>query len=287
MIRALCSQTECLPWCPSLWRLLGCRLLHEGKSLINLSHSSTVNVILWCWSCCTLTCWSFEAFNPWTYISLVQISQAANSSICREAVIMTSNPAEYGGPVWAMKELLKLTRSMLSKMEDQKRAYIAAVIQLITGAAARSLDPHILLEVLDSLKVWIMDPSVAYGKPHLDSKLLSLLWRWHSIVDFVLSSVLHFCNNISVIKMTFTWEVAIITICYSGWQISQTSVCQCWKITCITFFLNDLLVRQRLLRTLLMASLKDASNYCTILPQPLLSFWLADFISQACLCRKL
>ena len=268
-------------WCPPWYSLCdGC--LAAG-SCIKASLLKTRLIAVQSMSCCdvySVALWDIvfpRHCTPWTYIFLVQISRCANSFICREAVIMTSNPAEYGGPVWAMKELLKLTRSMLSKMEDQKRAYIAAVIQLITGAAARSVDPHILLEVLDSLKLWIMDPSVAYGKPHTDLKVLSLLWGLHSIVNSVLSSVLHFCHNISVIKMTFTWEVAIITICHSGWQISQTSVCQCWKTTCIILFLNDLLVLQRLPRTLMMASSKDAWNYCILLPQPLSVFSTCRF----------
>ena len=82
----------------------------------------------------------------------------------RDAVIMTSNPAEYGAPVWAVKELLKLMKNALPKMGEHTRGYIQGIMQLVQGTAARLIDPHILLEILDTLKVWIMDSNVAHSK---------------------------------------------------------------------------------------------------------------------------
>lgn len=82
----------------------------------------------------------------------------------REAALASSGLVEYGGPVWATQELIKQCKPLITKIGESKRGFIQAILQLISAPSAHNIDAHILLETLESLKVWILDNNVAHGK---------------------------------------------------------------------------------------------------------------------------
>ena len=68
---------------------------------------------------------------------------------------------EYGSPAWAVREILTLTRPLVTQMGDQKRSYIQSLFLLASPASASRIDPAILMALLESVETWILDPNIA------------------------------------------------------------------------------------------------------------------------------
>ena len=68
---------------------------------------------------------------------------------------------EYGSPAWAVREILMLTRPLVTQMGDQKRSYIQSLFLLASPASASRIDPVILMALLESVETWILDPNIA------------------------------------------------------------------------------------------------------------------------------
>ena len=72
---------------------------------------------------------------------------------------------EYCSPAWAVREILTLTRPLVTQMGEQKRNYIQSLFLLAAPLPASRIDPAVLMALLDSVEAWILDPNIAQGTP--------------------------------------------------------------------------------------------------------------------------
>jgi len=72
---------------------------------------------------------------------------------------------EYCSPAWAVREILTLTRPLITLMGEQKRSYIQSLFLLASPLPASRIDPAVLMALLESVEAWIMDPNIAQCTP--------------------------------------------------------------------------------------------------------------------------
>ena len=80
---------------------------------------------------------------------------------------MTAAEPEYCSAAWAVREIIKLTRSLVTSLGDQKRSYIQSLWLLASHPSANLMDPSILMAILGSVELWILDSRIAQGKAPL------------------------------------------------------------------------------------------------------------------------
>lgn len=65
---------------------------------------------------------------------------------------------------WAVSELVPLTRPLVGSLGEQKRPYLQTLLLLATGPPAAIMDPAVLMAVLESIKLWVLDPAYSQGE---------------------------------------------------------------------------------------------------------------------------
>lgn len=62
--------------------------------------------------------------------------------------------AEYGTLPWAVAQILRLAAPRVLVHAETKKLFLQVLILLVSGPAARNLDPAITLEMLRLLRTW-------------------------------------------------------------------------------------------------------------------------------------
>ena len=92
------------------------------------------------------------------------LSQLTKSfAFYRDQPIATADP-EYCSAAWAVREIIQLTRGLVTNLGDQKRSYIQSLWLLASHPSANLIDPSILMAILGSVELWVLDSRIAQGK---------------------------------------------------------------------------------------------------------------------------
>ena len=82
---------------------------------------------------------------------------------CRRDAPLAAVAPEYCSAAWAVREIIDLTRNLVTSLGDQKRSYIQSLWLLASHPSANLIDPSVLLSILSSVEAWVPDPRIAQG----------------------------------------------------------------------------------------------------------------------------
>jgi hypothetical protein len=65
---------------------------------------------------------------------------------------------QYGSLTWATRAALQLAAGKVLHSAERKKLFLQTLVLLITGNAAKHTDPAILMQILATVRAWLLQP---------------------------------------------------------------------------------------------------------------------------------